>query len=237
MAPATQHLVADLLPNVDDADHADEAQLVGVDYDTGIPGKWRVLTHWRLGRQSGAITLLDRDGRALAESRTLAAASNDTPQYQSVNFDIAPLLGLRARAVLSSGVHEWRLPDASPIERYVPFANQMVLIGSHTQRDGDVLRADLQWLSARPLTRDYVVSARVNAGQRFVTHDSVPALGALPTLKWIAGSSVTDRHPLTVGRENGALRGTVVVYDSATQLPLPPLDERYTEGVTFPVEP
>ena len=63
----------------------------------------------------------------------------------------------------------------------------------------------------------------------------LPALGAIPTLKWIRGSRVMDRHPFDLGEYAGDLRGTVVVYDSASQLPLPPLDERYENGVTIPI--
>jgi hypothetical protein len=60
-------------------------------------------------------------------------------------------------------------------------------------------------------------------------------LGAIPTLKWIRGSLVIDRHPFDLGDYRGALRGHVVVYDSVSQLILPPLDERYQGEVIIPI--
>jgi hypothetical protein len=93
----------------------------------------------------------------------------------------------------------------------------------------------VRWLAVRPLTKDYVVSVRVEGDGLYRAHDGVPALGAIPTLKWIRGSMVTDRHPFMLENYRGALRGHVVVYDSVSQLTLPPLDERYQGKVTIPI--
>ncbi len=93
----------------------------------------------------------------------------------------------------------------------------------------------MHWLSLRPLVNDYIVSMRIEGNGLYRTHDGVPALGAVPTLKWIRDSRVTDRHPFELGEYRGPLRGSVVIYDSVNQLPLPPLDERYQNGITIPL--
>jgi hypothetical protein len=221
--PATQRPMNDAIAN--------GARLIGLDYDSGMPGRLRAWTHWQLGAEAVEINLQDAGGQPLAAPKQLPAATNTSqPQYFSLPFDVPPTRGLR----LSTGQ---RLPDFADGERYIPFANQMALTGSSAQRNGASLKIDLHWLATRPLMRDYIVSARVEGDGLYHTHDSVPALGAIPTLKWIRGSRVMDRHPFALGDYAGPMHGSVVVYDSASQLPLPPLDERYENGVTIPIDP
>jgi hypothetical protein len=85
----------------------------------------------------------------------------------------------------------------------------------------------LHFVAARPLTADYAVSLSL-IGPDFrwqVRADGTPAGGAIPTLKWIAGSRVTDTRTLTV--PDDAAPGTatlaLVVYDSFAQATLPVL--------------
>ena len=87
----------------------------------------------------------------------------------------------------------------------------------------------MTFVGARPITHDYSVSVSLTdeAGAWQTQHDGTPALGAMPTLKWIRGVTVYDEHdlelpPEAVGR--GVLRLTV--YDAFTVDPLPVLDER-----------
>ena len=58
-------------------------------------------------------------------------------------------------------------------------------------------------------------------------HDGTPALGAIPTLKWIRGITASDEQSLVLP-EDAAGRGTLwlTVYDAFTMQPLPVLDER-----------
>ncbi len=204
-------------------------RLIGVDYDTGRAGQVRVWLHWQLGANAQTVSLLDAAGQSLAAPQTLSAATSILqPQFLSLAFDVPPAGFMRESLTQSV------LPNVNAGQRYVPFANQMVLVGSSMQRDANDLKLDLRWLSARPLVRDYIISARIAGEGLYQTHDSVPALGAIPTLKWIAGSRVMDRHPFALNGYAGSLRATVVVYDSVTQLPLPPLDERYDQGITVP---
>lgn len=209
-------------------------ELIGVDYDTGIAGQLRVHTHWRLSTKDATITILSAEGQPLAPAQRLPPATQTSrPEYLTLRFDTPQWKSLRLSMTGSSADLDMTLPDFVEGERYVPFGNQMALVGASAWREGDQMRVDLVWLSARAITTDYIVSARVAGDNLFVTHDSVPGLGAIPTLKWIRGSLVTDRHTLRVGDYAGDLIGTVLVYDGFTQQPLPALDERYTRGVTF----
>jgi hypothetical protein len=222
--PATQHPLAD--PWAQTA----TPRLIGVDYDAGLPGQLRVWTHWRLGHKAIQVALTDAEGRPLTAARPLPAGRDpQRPQYLSLSFDLPPRRDLWVAPVGQ------RLPDYHDGQRYVPFADQMVLIGTRAERSDATLKVDVHWLASRPLTTDYIVSVRVEGDGLYRTHDGVPALGAIPTLKWIRGSLVIDRHPFDLGDYRGALRGHVVVYDSVSQLILPPLDERYQGEVIIPI--
>jgi hypothetical protein len=105
------------------------------------------------------------------------------------------------------------------------FADQMSLMNINTwQRKGDAdqqVVIDLDWKALQTLNNDYIVSVRLEGNGFYKTHDSVPALGALPTLKWLKGKQITDRHVINIGNYRGVLRGFVVVYDSTSLQPLP----------------
>jgi len=69
--------------------------------------------------------------------------------------------------------------------------------------------------------------------------DSVPAMGAIPTFKWVRGSTVLDRHRLDVPPDAppGPVNAWLLVYDHYTQAVLPPLDERLTAlGLSVPLD-
>ncbi|BCX05809.1 MAG: hypothetical protein KatS3mg053_3747 [Candidatus Roseilinea sp.] len=221
LPPATQHPLGSIGEPI-----GQQPRLIGVDYDAGIAGRLRVWTHWQLGRSATEVTLMGTDGQPLAPARMLSAATTpDQAQYLSLPFDIPPVRNIR---VMPFGL---RLPAYRDGQRYVPFADQMALVGA-SAHGGPALKIDLHWLAARPLVNDYIVSVRVEGDGLYRTHDGVPALGAIPTLKWIRDSRVMDRHPFDLGDYRGPLRGSVVVYDSVNRLPLPPLDERYENTVS-----
>ena len=58
--------------------------------------------------------------------------------------------------------------------------------------------------------------------------DGTPALGAIPTLKWLRGWLVQDPHALTIPADapRGVAITTLSVYDAFTLRPLHVLDER-----------
>ena len=85
------------------------------------------------------------------------------------------------------------------------------------------------FLSQRAITNDYRVSLSLYAqnGSRFAQQDSVPAMGAIPTLKWVWGWSVTDPHVLEIPVDaSGQATLRMTVYDAFTQRPLAILDDR-----------
>lgn len=103
---------------------------------------------------------------------------------------------------------------------------------------GDRLTLDLNFIAARPILRDYVVSVQMTGNGWRVGDDSVPALGAIPTLKWIAGSQITDRHVLTIPDDAapGPASISVILYDAFTQEPLALLDaELIKQGPSIPL--
>jgi hypothetical protein len=108
----------------------------------------------------------------------------------------------------------------------------MVLVKAEYRRRLDGLTSlptRLTFVGTRALTRDYAVSVslRGEAGMWQAQHDGTPALGAIPTLKWIRGVTVRDEHDVPLPAD-AAGRGTLrlTVYDAFTLRPLTVLDER-----------
>ena len=95
-------------------------------------------------------------------------------------------------------------------------------------RPGEALTVDLRFLATRPIVEDYTVKVDLigpNHAWR-VQSDGTPAGGAIPTLKWIAGSRIAERRVLTVPADAvpGTTQLVLAVYDSFTQQDLPILD-------------
>jgi len=86
---------------------------------------------------------------------------------------------------------------------------------------------DLRWEGLRPLVHDYSVSVQlVGQGWR-AQDDSTPALGAIPTLKWLPGTIITDRHRVKLpANVSGPASLRVSVYDAFTLESLVILDDR-----------
>jgi hypothetical protein len=216
--------------------------LIGVDYDTGISGQVRIYLHWQGPGDEADLHLLDRSGMVVGQGRVSALTSG---QYTTVAFDLptAP-----ARVMLLDGDQPRRrnllfgqsapLPALASGERYVPFGDSLVLAGldgpTGELRPGQDVTLGIHFLAMRPLEQDYVVStALVGLNPSAIwawrtDDDSVPATGAIPTLKWIYGSAVFDPHQLAIPNNAPQLpvEGSLVIYDHFTQAPLPPLDER-----------
>jgi hypothetical protein len=95
-------------------------------------------------------------------------------------------------------------------------------------RPGDELRVELRFIAARPISHDYSIGLAVTGpGYQWQAQaDGTPAGGAIPTLKWIAGSRVTDTRTLTIPPEAapGAATVTLALYDAFTQQNLALLD-------------
>ena len=225
--------------------------LIGADYDTGTPGQARTFLHWAGPGAEANLQLTDSSGAVIGQSRVPAL---ERGQYATVSLDLADL---PKRVVLLDGDQPRRrnlifeggapLPSCTTGERYVPFGDSLVLVGLDTLsgdlKPGADVTLGLHFLSRQPLERDYVVSTALvglNPDRTWawrVDDDSVPALGAIPTLKWIYKSTVFDPHQLTIPDNAPQLpaEGSLVVYDHFTQAPLPPLDGRLILPPTVPL--
>lgn len=127
---------------------------------------------------------------------------------------------------------------------YVPLGAGIVWLGQPISQINAPVRAnstlvlDQYFRSRRPIQQDVAVSVRLigydGDGTQWLwsdLEDGVPALGAIPTLKWIGGTAVLDPHMVTAsadttpGQRVGA---TLTIYDVFTNRRLPILDERLT---------
>lgn len=233
--------------------YRDGPTLVGVDYDIGVNGRVRTYLHWAGPGELASLQLTDKDGAVLTSSDVPELR---TGQYATIALD-SPVIpdgiavfdqqgGQRSTLLFQRSI---RLPAPENGARYVPVGNAMVL----TEFDADLggfepggtATLRLRFRSQRPLERDYIVSASltgVEADGSWVwraSHDSVPALGAIPTLKWIYRSVVPAPHRLTLPKDadipTAAVVGSLLVYDHFTQSLLPPLDERLDLSVRLGV--
>ena len=154
--------------------------------------------------------------------------------YQLTSGVYRPADGMQlAQAALGSAqvppqpISQFRVPADA-----IPLGNTIWLTGQHvsatTARPGQTIQVDLDFLAARPITSDDTVSvALVGPNYQWqVLADGTPAGGAIPTLKWIAGSRVNDTHRLTIPRDAapGTASLSLTVYDAFTQRILPVLD-------------
>jgi hypothetical protein len=134
------------------------------------------------------------------------------------------------------------IPDRKPQAQYVPFGQGITWhsdsAGSlqNPLAAGQTLTLRPSFFSSRPVMRDLVVSVRLVGYEPdgFFwawedLNDSVPAMGAVPTLKWIRGSAVEDPHRVMVseaappGQQVGVL---LRLYDAFNGRAVPILDNR-----------
>ena len=135
-------------------------------------------------------------------------------------------------------VSEVQLPAFHSGDRYVMLGDQMMLTEVDTPRraatPGQPVDVTLRFLSLKPLVTDNVASVRIESadGMWHVSSDDHPAGNAFPTLKWIAGSAVSDWRRLIVPTDGGPGRATghLTVYDAFREDILPPLDARMSDS-------
>ena len=221
--------------------------LVGVDYDDTLAERRRVYLHWQAASRP-VVARLFSGGQQVAQATVPAAQELG---YLSIALDLPPgTRDLRLSLAAADGGEPlaWRgawgvlrraplaLPAPRPRQHYLPFGSELALTGfeaSSTWQGGETARVTLRFVGLRPIVRDYVVSIRVDGTDRVPgPSDSVPALGAIPTFKWIRGSRVDDVHLMRVlPRSDGSGatgQGQLVIalYDAFTTETLMPLDER-----------
>jgi len=216
--------------------------LIGVDFDVGEGGAVRTYLHWAGPGELTQIHLTAADDADMTTSRVPALKRGE---YATIAVDRA---GIPDQVTVLDGEapRRWnllfrrpvRLPSPKRTARYIAVGDAMVLtrfdapVGGFDP--GSSVSLGLHFRGQRPLERDFIVSASLTGLEPDSTwswrasHDTVPALGAIPTLKWIHGSAVLDPHRMTIppGASPVPVVGTFLVYDHFTQRLLPPLDER-----------
>jgi hypothetical protein len=212
-------------------------RLIGVDYDRSVPGQLRVYLHWR-GPNSGQELELAAAG---LEPVSFALPTTEEYGYFTTAHDLPP----EARELnIALAGRQHSLPDPGPEERYIPFGGEAALVAvdlqDETAAPGGTVRASFTWMALRPLIHDRSVAAQlVGAGHSWWSQDDgTPALGAIPTFKWIAGSRVADLRILSLPLEAASGEATLYLglYDAFSGVPLPLLDERFLEhGDALPV--
>jgi hypothetical protein len=218
--------------------------LVGVDYDTSLEGIRRVYLHWhRFGASGGDYDALLYAGDTVVTRSRLPKIPLGA--YLTTAHDL-PLMAVPLQMelrstdnVVSRGLGFWgwpmgerfSLPTSAPQSHYVDMGGEMLLAGvDHRRLPGDTVRVELHLVAKKPILRDYVVSVHLTdeSGRLLSQDDTVPALGAIPTLKWIRGSSIADVHFVSIpaGAQAGPLRLSLIVYDAFTMRKLAVLDDR-----------
>lgn len=210
VAPYTRNVVERLLMT------SLPGTLVGYDWDHTLADRSRLYLHWRT--VEGYYTQVIDDAAV--------------PQLQLPPY----------RGVWGVPVSKWRFPRGLADEHYVPFGQGIVWSGEMLNdvglAPGESLVLNQDFHSAKPINRDYVVSVRLIGLEADGVHwawwdlqDSIPAMGAIPTLKWVDGSFVRSPHRVTAAASavpGQSLTCALAIYDSFTNRPLPILDERLT---------
>lgn len=228
------------------AEETPDQKLLGYDWDTTLPGQTRLYLHWQ------------------------NEAGYWSSTYDNVSSaEIANLLPLTLGA--------WGLPQpdwtisATEQTHYIPLGQGIVWVGNALNDKLTALSPNshfslpMRFINGRPLLRDYVVSTRLVGyeADNFTWAwcdlvDGIPAMGGIPTLKWIHGSQATSPRTIIFPPrsepaiftdfchsekpapgapilfvDNAAVPGQTVggilrLYDAFTNRPLPILDERMT---------
>lgn len=224
---------------------ANGLRCVGADYDTSVRDTTRLYLHWRVpdGTTACEIVISHRGGIIGR------VAAPTTPGYATIAADLPPgqdwQLGLRVAGTgeVVSALGPWHLPlhAAVPLprplagERHIIFGGEMSLeqvswSPAEVWQTGATGRVTLVWQSLRALTRDYSVSVNALApdGRTVAQYDTTPALGAIPTFKWVRGKTIADLHPVSVPAEESAGEASlrVTVYDAFSLQPLAVSDDR-----------
>ena len=210
--------------------------LIGSDWDNTTPEQPRLYLHWQT--ENGYIT----------ETRDRTAG--ELPTY------LGPWGIPRSN---------WTAIETNTNTTYVPLNNGIIWVGfpipSSPLHPKTTSSLPQTLLASQPILRDYIVSLRLIGFEEDGFHwawcdgvDSVPAMGAIPTLKWIGGSAVTSPYQIVYANEhptyetfcssnkpapnapvlfidgsayNGQTVGaTLILYDAFTKRPLSILDER-----------
>jgi hypothetical protein len=220
-------------------------ELIGVDYDRSVPDWLRVYLHWIGPVGAGTIVSLSDGSAAVAEALLSPSPAN---AFQTTTVDVPGeisdtlSLSLRGSSNRATGASIWglsiqdvRLPVAHADVRFVPMGSSFAVVGvkAHPAPAGEDMPIDVSLVAMRPLTTDIATSVRLmdSSGTWIARHDMQPALGAVPSLKWIRGSRVADRHILAIPSDfsDAVTSGAMVAYERFRMVPLPAMDGRFTD--------
>jgi hypothetical protein len=194
---------------------ANGAMLIGYDVDNTLPDSPRLYLHWQLGHSAVTTNVL---GAPLALP--------PGPGYATTAHEFTPGQALSAAGLTLGTDRAWR---------YVPFGNALILtramLGARIAHPGEAYTVALGVLAARPSMQELSVKADIVGPGWHAQVDTIPVYGALPTLKWIAGSRLTDRLTLTIPADAppGDAQVRLGWYDYFTQRDLPVLDPRLAQ--------
>ncbi len=225
--------------------------LVGADYDRTAPDTLRVYLHWRGPTAGRRLTVCATPCRHIAERHIADLPALPQGAYQTVAMDLpGTVRGLLFLSLtddagsvrVAAGPWGWPLRSVPLVIppgdlRFVPLGDEMAVVGVRASPavPGAVMTVDVALVGRRALTADIATSVRLTdeTGRFLGAHDCQPALGTIPTLKWIGGSRVRDRHriPIPADWGGGGVRATLVAYERFRMTPLPPMDDRRWEAV------
>lgn len=189
---------------------APDQRLIGYDWDSTLPAQTRLYLHWQTPKGYHSQIL-------------------DNPNLSSLDLCRHWLIRYTLCASRPNGQH------------YVPLGQGIVWLGGTVDQLPNLVPEqkvvlEQQFASRQTILRDWVVSVRLAGlepdGFSWAwtdLSDQVPALGAIPTLKWVNGCRISDPHLLTISsniQPNQAITGMLRLYDAFSQHPLPILDSR-----------
>ena len=234
--------------------------LVGVDYDSvwsevdqRYPRSRRIYLHWHLRGQTPAVEVrllfqgqlkgqIQLPGNS-SQSAYLSTASDIPPEVSSLEIQVRRVGGGESLNVLGPWYlpreGESPLPPFRPDDRYISLGGKMALIGTDID-PGAPITLRMDFVALWPLTHDYTLSLRLRdtQGRWEAQEDGTPAQGAIPTMKWIRGTRVTDVQQISPPDDVvlDRARLELVVYEAFTLATLPPLDERLqAQGPLIPL--
>lgn len=188
-------------------------RLVGYDWDHTLAGQTRLYLHWQTDAGYQTETL---DNPNLSQLPPLAYIGP-----WGIKHELWPTIAERED------------------QHYVPFAQGIVWIGGELDEQVGMETAVTltpTFLSNQPILRDLAISVRLVGYQPDSSlwawnhsNDSIPAMGAIPTLKWVRNSQINSPHFLKVDESANSGQQIEVLlrmYDAFTNRPLPILDER-----------
>lgn len=225
---------------------ADGLHIRGIDYDRSVAGETRIYLHLHqdtpADEQATVRLLHEREPVAQQRIPTLPAGASTTLALDVPDDMHAVSLVMtnrEERPVTRLG--PWHRPTGDlqiflpqRTVQYVPLGGEMAFLGldrlPQSAEPGNSVDLTSRFLSLRSLTRDYSISVglkdRASNWERKA--DGTPAMGAIPTLKWLRDWRVGDSRELVVPDDApaGTAEATVSVYDAFTLHPLHVLDER-----------